>query len=230
MVGDVKQSIYRFRQAMPELFNEKYQRYPAEEGRKERKIVLSKNFRSRKNILDGVNFIFRQIMQKEFGDIAYDDAAALYAGMTFPDCAEPHGGENEILLIATAEAEDSELSEELKELDRRQVEATAIAARIRALMESSYQVVDKKTGAYRPLRYGDIAILLRSMKNWSSVLDDVFGKAGMPYYAETAEGYFEVPEVETMLHLLQGCWITPDRIFPCFRFYTRPFMIFLRMR
>ncbi len=203
MVGDVKQSIYRFRQAMPELFNEKYQRYPAEEGQKERKIVLSKNFRSRKNILDGVNFIFRQIMQKEFGDIAYDDAAALYAGMTFPDCAEPHGGENEILLIATAEAEDSELSEELKELDRRQVEATAIAARIRALMESSYQVVDKKTGAYRPLRYGDIAILLRSMKNWSSVLDDVFGKAGMPYYAETAEGYFEVPEVETMLHLLR---------------------------
>ena len=180
MVGDVKQSIYRFRQAMPELFNEKYQRYPAEEGQKERKIVLSKNFRSRKNILDGVNFIFRQIMQKEFGDIAYDDAAALYAGMTFPDCAEPHGGENEILLIATAETEDSELSEELKELDRRQVEATAIAARIRALMESGYQVVDKKTGAYRPLRYGDIAILLRSMKNWSSVLDDVFGKAGMP--------------------------------------------------
>ena len=203
MVGDVKQSIYRFRQAMPELFNEKYQRYPAEEGQKERKIVLSKNFRSRKNILDGVNFIFRQIMQKEFGDIAYDDAAALYAGMTFPDCAEPHGGENEILLIATAETEDSELSEELKELDRRQVEATAIAARIRALMESGYQVVDKKTGAYRPLRYGDIAILLRSMKNWSSVLDDVFGKAGMPYYAETAEGYFEVPEVETMLHLLR---------------------------
>lgn len=70
-------------------------------------------------------------------------------------------------------------------------------------MESSYQVVDKKTGAYRPLRYGDIAILLRSMKNWSSVLDDVFGKAGMPYYAETAEGYFEVPEVETVLHLLR---------------------------
>ena len=104
-------------------------------------------------------------MQKEFGDIAYDDAAALYAGMTFPDCANRTAA-NEILLIATAEAEDSELSEELKELDRRQVEATAIAARIRALMESNYQVVDKKTGAYRPSRYGDIAILLRSMKNW----------------------------------------------------------------
>ena len=64
-------------------------------------------------------------------------------------------------------------------------------------------MVDKKTGEYRPLRYGDIAILLRSMKNWSSVLDDVFGREGMPYYAETAEGYFEVPEVETMLNLLR---------------------------
>ena len=203
MVGDVKQSIYRFRQAMPELFNEKYLRYPAAEGRKERKIILSKNFRSRKNILDGVNFIFRQIMCREFGDIDYDAEAALYAGMEFPPCAEPHGGENEILLIETKEAEDSELSEELQEMDRRQVEATAIAKRIRDLMEQGYHVLDKKTGEYRPLQYGDIAILLRSMKNWGSVLEDVFGREGLPYYAETAEGYYSVPEVETVLHLLQ---------------------------
>lgn len=203
MVGDVKQSIYRFRQAMPELFQEKYRRYPAETGQKERKIVLSKNFRSRKNVLDGVNFIFRQIMQKDFGGIVYDEAAALHAGRSFPEPEWEQSGANELLLIATAEAEDSELTEELKELDRRQVEATAIAARIRRLMESGYQVLDKETERYRPLRYGDIAILLRSMKNWSSVLDDVFGRAGIPYYAETAEGYFEVPEVETMLNLLR---------------------------
>ena len=203
MVGDVKQSIYRFRQAMPELFNEKYLRYPAAEGGKERKIILSKNFRSRKNILDGVNFIFRQIMCREFGDIDYDAEAALYAGMEFPPCAEPHGGANEILLIETKEAEDSELSEELQEMDRRQVEATAIAKRIRDLMEQGYHVLDKKTGEYRPLQYGDIAILLRSMKNWGSVLEDVFGREGLPYYAETAEGYYSVPEVETVLHLLQ---------------------------
>lgn len=203
MVGDVKQSIYRFRQAMPELFNAKYQRYPATEGGRERKIILSKNFRSRKNILDGVNFIFRQIMQRDFGDIAYDAEAALYEGAPFPPCKGPHGGANEILLIETAEQAGSELSEELQELDRRQVEATAIAARVRELMDRGYQVLDKKTGEYRPLRYGDIAILLRSMKNWGSVLDDVFGREGMPYYAETAEGYFDVPEVETMLHILR---------------------------
>lgn len=203
MVGDVKQSIYRFRQAMPELFNEKYGRYPTEAGGKEQKIILSKNFRSRKNILDGVNFIFRQIMQKGFGEIAYDGEAALYAGATFPYCQGLCGGENEILLLETAEQEDSALTEEMAEMDRRQVEATAIAGRIKELMDSGYQVLDKRTGAYRSVAYGDIAILLRSMKNWSSVLDDVLGREGIPYYAETAEGYFDVPEVETVLHLLR---------------------------
>ncbi|MBR5122418.1 MAG: UvrD-helicase domain-containing protein, partial [Anaerotignum sp.] len=203
MVGDVKQSIYRFRQAMPELFNEKYLKYPAVEGGKERKIILSKNFRSRKNILDGINFIFRQIMCREFGDIEYDAEAALYAGMEFPPCEELHGGANEIILIETKESEDSELSEELQEMDRRQVEATAIAKRIKELMASGYHVLDKKTGEYRPVQYGDIAILLRTMKNWSSVLEDVFGREGLPFYAETAEGYYSVPEVETVLHLLR---------------------------
>ncbi|MDO4530866.1 MAG: UvrD-helicase domain-containing protein, partial [Bacillota bacterium] len=149
MVGDVKQSIYRFRQAMPELFNEKYLRYPVEEGGKERKIVLSRNFRSRKNILDGVNFIFRQIMCREFGGIDYDAEAALHAGMEFPPCEAPHGGENEIVLIETREEAESDLSEELLEMGRREVEATAIARRIRSLMESGYQVMDKKTGEYR---------------------------------------------------------------------------------
>ncbi len=203
MVGDVKQSIYRFRQAMPELFNEKYLKYPVQEGGKERKIILSQNFRSRKNILDGVNFIFRQIMCRDFGEIAYDAEAALYAGMEFPPCAENHGGDNEILLIETKEAEDSTLSEELLEMGRREVEATAIARRIKELMESGYHVLDKKTGEYRPVRYGDIAILLRAMKSWSSVLEDVFGREGLPYYAETATGYYSVPEVETVLHLLR---------------------------
>ncbi|MBO5329342.1 MAG: helicase-exonuclease AddAB subunit AddA, partial [Anaerotignum sp.] len=203
MVGDVKQSIYRFRQAMPELFNEKYLKYPAAEGGKERKIILSKNFRSRKNILDGVNFIFRQIMCREFGDIDYDAEAALYAGMEFPLCGEPHGGANEIILIETKEAEDSDLSEELQEMDRRQVEATAIVKRIKELVASGYYVLDKKTGEYRPVQYGDIAILLRSMKNWGSVLEDVFGREGLPYYAEMAEGYYSVPEVETVLNLLR---------------------------
>lgn len=204
MVGDVKQSIYRFRQAMPELFQQKYESYPMEEGGKTRKIVLSQNFRSRKNILDGVNFLFRQIMQKELGGVVYDEAAALYAGAEFPPCAEGFcGGENEIILLETAEPEDSELPEELSELNRRQLEAMAIAGKIREMMDSGFRVLDKKTGGYRPLAYGDIAILFRSTQNWGPVLDDVFGGAGIPFYAETAEGYFDMPEVETMLQFLR---------------------------
>lgn len=203
MVGDVKQSIYRFRQAMPEIFNEKYLRYPTTEGGKERKIILSKNFRSRKNILDGINFIFRQIMCRELGGISYDAEAALYAGMTFPPCGKTQDDANEIHLLEMQEEENSELSEELQEMDRRQVEATAIAGRIRELMESGYLVLDKKTGAYRPIQYGDIAVLFRSMKNWGGVLEEVFGREGLPYYAEMAEGYYSVPEVETVLHLLR---------------------------
>ncbi len=203
MVGDVKQSIYRFRQAMPELFNEKYKIYPAEEGEKTRKIVLSQNFRSRKNILDGVNFLCRQIMQPQFGDIAYDAEAALYAGAKFAECEGLHGGANEIILIHTKEQEDSELPEELLELDRRQVEAAAIAARIKELIASGYQIWDKKEERYRTVSYGDIAILFRSMKNWSTVLEEVFGREGIPYYAEASEGYFAMPEVETALHLLR---------------------------
>lgn len=204
MVGDVKQSIYRFRQAMPELFQQKYETYPLEKGGKTRKIILSQNFRSRRNILDGVNFLFRQIMQKEFGGVAYDADAALYAGAAFPPCDTGYcGGENEIILLETAQqAEEPELPEELSELDRRQLEAMAIAAKIRELMESDFRVLDKKTGAYRPLAYGDIAVLFRSMQNWGSVLDDVFGREGIPYYAETAEGYFDMPEVETILQFL----------------------------
>lgn len=87
MVGDVKQSIYGFRLAMPEIFMQKYNQYTLEEG-KEQKILLSQNFRSRKNILDGINFIFRQIMSERVGGLVYDEHAALYAGATFPPFME----------------------------------------------------------------------------------------------------------------------------------------------
>lgn len=203
MVGDVKQSIYRFRLAMPQLFNQKYHTYPLEKGGKCRKIILSKNFRSRKNILDGANFLFRQLMSTDFGDVEYNDEAALYAGAIFPDTQTSHGGENEVILVESQNTSEEEGMGELEELNRRQLEAMAIVDKIKVMMEEGFCVVDKESGAYRPLEYRDISILLRSMKNWGSVLDDVFGQAGLPYYAETAEGYYEVPEVDTVLNLLR---------------------------
>lgn len=201
MVGDVKQSIYRFRLAMPQLFNEKYRAYPTQAGGKTRKIILSKNFRSRKNVLDGINFLFRQIMSLEFGDVDYNQEAALYAGAEFPACQGLCGGENEILLVETSLPEESELPEEIEEMGRRELEATAIAAKIKEMMAAGYQVLDH--GVYRPMSFGDVAVLLRSVKNWGTVLDDCFAKAGIPYFAETASGYYDVPEVDTILNLLR---------------------------
>lgn len=203
MVGDVKQSIYRFRLAMPTLFNEKYNRYPMEAGGICRKVILSKNFRSRENVLDGANFIFRQIMREEFGEIEYNHESALYAGATFPKGIGLFGGTNELLLIETAVQEESDLPEELEEMSRRHLEAAAISEKIRQMMADGFEVVDKETGEYRPLAYGDIAILLRSIKSWGTTLEDVFGKEGIPYYAETATGYFDVAEVDTMLNVVR---------------------------
>ena len=201
MVGDIKQSIYRFRLAMPKIFNDKYQAYPLEKGGRTRKVVLSKNFRSRKGVLDGANFLFRQMMREDFGDVDYNDASALYAGATFPPFEGNSAGACEMLLVETSRKE--ELPEELEELDRRQLEAKIIAKKIRQMMAEGYHVLDKETGQYRPLQYRDIVVLMRSVKNWGSVLDDIFGKEEIPFYAEVAEGYYDVPEVETVVHLLR---------------------------
>lgn len=202
MVGDVKQSIYRFRLAMPQLFNEKYRTYPVKTGGKTRKIILSKNFRSRKNVLDGINFLFHQLMTEDCGDVAYDAEAALYAGAEFPPFAGVCGGDCEMVVLETATNEE-ELPEELEELDKKQLEITWILHKIKEMQAEDFSVLDKETGAYRPLEYRDVAILLRSIKSWGNTLDDVFGKEGVPYYAETAEGYYDMTEVDTILNMLR---------------------------
>ncbi len=208
MVGDVKQSIYGFRLAMPEIFMQKYDDYKLEEG-KEQKILLSQNFRSRKNILDGINFIFRQVMSKQVGDLVYDDDAALYAGATFPEFDGNCGGENEIILLGLQE-EKEDLEEQnaeddiLAEWNQAEQEAYVIAQRIKKMMaEENYHVLDKKTGEYRPVAFSDIAILLRSSKRWNGIFDHIFIKEDIPFYAESSLGYFETLEVMTILNLLQ---------------------------
>lgn len=203
MVGDVKQSIYRFRLAMPQLFNEKYRTYPVEKGGKTRKIILSKNFRSRKNVLDGINFIFRQTMSEAFGDVDYNAEAALYDGADFPDFDGLCGGENEMMLLDLSSEETEEQLTDLEELDKRQMEATMIAGKIREMMKAGYQVYDRGLESYRPMEYRDVAVLVRSIRSWGTTLDDIFGKEGIPYYAETAEGYFDVPEIDTVLNFLR---------------------------
>ncbi len=199
MVGDVKQSIYRFRLSRPELFMEKYKRYTIEESREQR-IDLHKNFRSRSQVIVGVNYIFRQIMAEALGGVEYDDGAALYAGA---DYAPAPGNETELLLIDTEEDEAGEtLTEPGKGLSAREKEAAATAVRIRELMDGQL-VTDKQTGALRPVQYRDIVILTRSMKGVADVFAEVLSNYGIPVYAGAREGYFDTREIGALLEYLR---------------------------
>lgn len=197
MVGDVKQSIYRFRLARPELFMEKYAAYTTEESL-DQKVELHKNFRSRSQVLAGVNGIFRRIMAENLGNIRYDDAAALYPGAFFPE----GGGEDmdtEVLLLDLGAEEEAveESGETAVEL-----EARMIGQRIQELVGKT-QVLDKATGKYRPAQYRDIVILLRTVSGWADTMAGILGNMGIPAYTGSRSGYFSAVEIQTVLALLK---------------------------
>lgn len=194
MVGDVKQSIYSFRLSRPELFMEKYNTYSLADSSRQR-IDLHKNFRSRPEVLEGVNFIFRQIMRRELGGIEYDDSAALYPGAEFPPLPEEkQDGNAAELLLFDKEYTGIE--------DERKAEAYVIAQRIRKLMEEG-AVTDRETGTFRKVRFSDIVILARSIKGWAEVLTNVLMEEGIPAYSVSREGYFETYEVSVLLDYLK---------------------------
>lgn len=200
MVGDVKQSIYRFRLARPELFMEKFASYDLCESKKQR-IDLHKNFRSRPEVLDFTNDIFYKIMHMDLGNVAYDDAAALYCGAEYkPSC----GMEAEVLLYEKKAEDENALG--LKEddiaLSNRQLEAKMVAAKIKELKES-LKVTDKKTAELRPLQNRDIVILFRSLKDWGNEFSAVLSECGIPSHVATSTGYFSALEVQTVLSFLK---------------------------
>ena len=204
MVGDVKQSIYRFRLSRPELFMEKFHTYDTGDSERQR-IDLHKNFRSRKEVLESVNYIFEQIMTPALGGIMYDDEAALYAGAGFEESKEKGQNDTEVLLIDTDPAlyVGDDMAEKKTVLPSdRELEARAIAARIRILLETQ-TVQDKASGKSRKARYSDIVILTRSVKGFSDVFSEVLNKEGIPTYAGTKEGYFETQEIGVLLDYLR---------------------------
>lgn len=188
MVGDVKQSIYKFRLARPELFMEKYHTYTKEESNCQR-IDLHKNFRSRREVLEGVNTLFQKIMGQELGGIVYDEDAALYEGASYPE----NTGNDMEYLIFTQEEESGE--------SVRSFEARAIAAKIRTLYQS-FQVTDKETGALRPVQYRDMVILLRTNSGWAQEFKETLQKEGIPAYVSLRTGYFEASEIRELLQFL----------------------------
>ena len=200
MVGDVKQSIYRFRLARPELFMEKYKKYMLTDS-EEQRIDLHKNFRSRSQVLSCANFIFQQIMGEDLGGIAYDEAAALYPGAVFPEGARDEFLSTEVLLV---EKDSEELEDLMEGQDARELEALTISHRIQEMVGKE-KILDKETGEYRPVRYGDIVILLRTASGWSETFTDVLSAHGIPVYAASKTGYFSALEVVTVLNYLQVC-------------------------
>ena len=221
MVGDVKQSIYRFRQAKPELFLDKYNRYSLEEGSNDRKIQLYKNFRSREEVIEGVNYIFKMVMSQTVGELEYTDEEALNLGASFEDVNDDEsivGGEIELHILDKSgiikekvedsfDDDDEVAKEEEEDIDGITLEAKIVAKRIKELFEikdgKRFKVFDKDTKEYRDVKYKDIVILLRATKNWAEIFLDELGSEGIPVYADTGSGYFESIEIRTIMSLLK---------------------------
>ncbi len=254
MVGDVKQSIYKFRLARPELFLEKYHSYEPYDlaSGSSRKIELHQNFRSRASVLEGINDVFYRIMTENLGNIRYTEETALHPGAVFPepvysdiafgktvfpesvppekeesnqgkerggkgsDCQEGDcvnlwgkrtGGIPEFLVMDTGAEAFEGLEEDVADFTARELEAKLIAGKIREMTDpnTGMLVWDKSlhgTGGYRPARYGDMVILLRSTAGWTENLLSVLMNEGIPACAESRMGYFSTTEVETMLSML----------------------------
>lgn len=205
LVGDVKQSIYRFRQAEPSLFLEKAARYDREEETLARRIDLQRNFRSRANVLHGVNAVFERIMRGDVTEIEYDERERLIPGL--PQREDDPPLELHLIRRGEADAEEEETEEsdgaQDSERDMEAVEREALVAaqRIRELVGTPFY--DAKAGGERPLRYRDMAVLMRVARAQAPLAADVLQAEGIPVFCDAGEGYFDIPEIRAVMALLQ---------------------------
>lgn len=198
MVGDVKQSIYAFRQARPELFVKKYEEYGLNERGTDLRVILSQNFRSRRTVTDSVNQVFEVIMKKAFGGVEYDENARLTAAARY---SETDSEENRTeLLVASAETDEE--ADGSGDSDRAELESLCIAHRIRDLMRA-FKVSDGSNDSVRPVRYGDMAVLVRSLGENVNSLRRILEENGIPVSVTTSTGYFSALEVRTLMNYLE---------------------------
>lgn len=220
MVGDVKQSIYRFRLAEPGLFLDKYRVYGPDFSGEGLRIDLARNFRSRREVVGAVNYLFKQMMNEGVAEIAYDTRAELVYGEGFPEDSPDNSGYlPELLLVdrsktdtsaeesaAELNPEDEGSAEDAAELEAVRLEARLIAARIHEMMGENgkpLHIYDKTAQEYRPVQYRDMVILLRSTLTWAPAMIQELRLEGIPAYGELSQGYFQASEVEIMLSMLQ---------------------------
>ena len=203
MVGDVKQSIYKFRLAKPKLFLDKYISYSKEES-SHQKIELDQNFRSRPEVLSSVNDMFFSIMTEALGGITYTEEAALHVGADYPEAEVEGQMKTEVYLLNTGEELISAMDEEKADYTAKEAEARLIAMKIRELTdpETGMKIWTRKTEQYEPLKKKDIVILLRSLSGWTEEFLSVLSSEGIPAFAESRTGYFNAIEVENVLNML----------------------------
>lgn len=209
MVGDVKQSIYKFRQARPKLFLDKYDSYKLEPvNGEDRKIQLFKNFRSRSNILDFTNLVFEDIMSRELGNIEYNQDEYLNLGANFEEIQnQDYKTELEILDLSEEnddiwKTDEEETEEEQEKVEDVVLEARFVARKIKELIDSKYQIIDKKTGR-RDIQYKDIAILLRTSSGVANVYEKEISELEIPVYSDSSSQYLQSVEIETIMSLLK---------------------------
>lgn len=207
MVGDVKQSIYKFRQAMPELFLDKYETYQKKEVRKPEenlKIQLFKNFRSKQNILQFTNLIFADIMSKTLGDIHYNEEEFLNLGANYPAIHQNEKIEIHVIdSVSVEENEEIEEGEEEENIADVELEAKFVAHQIQKLIEDKFQVWDKKQEKYRDIQYKDIVILLRSTNNIAPIYEQEILNLQLPVFSDSSQEYLDSIEIQTIMSLLK---------------------------
>ena len=208
MVGDVKQSIYKFRQAMPELFLDKYNTYKSKEKKAKDdnlKIQLFKNFRSRENVLDFTNLIFQDIMSNILGDIEYNQDEYLNLGASYSDIGQNLDTEINIIDLKEQDEIEETEQEELEEerVENIELEARFVANKIKKLIESKFPVWDRKKEKYRDIEYKDIVVLLRSTANTAPIYEQEILNLEMPVFSDSSQEYLDSIEIQTIMCLLK---------------------------
>jgi len=206
LVGDVKQSIYRFRLADPDLFMHKHRTYPKEGNSVNKRIDLLRNFRSRPEIISGINHIFSRIMSKELGEMEYGRESWLCPGIELPEYMreEISAPALELLLIDQQSGEEDheeDREDTLAEISGVEVEALQAANSIKQLHGRSFY--DTKSGSCRPLQYRDMVVLMRATRSQAEVYYDTLTSAGIPVYADVDRGYFQALEINIFINLLK---------------------------
>ncbi len=189
MVGDIKQSIYRFRMARPELFLSKLSTYSQKEGDPNQVIFLSKNFRSRDVILEGTNAIFDAIMHEDLGGVEYDEEAKLKLGADFPETSRRHGETIDVIAIDGG--------------DDGTYEGKIMAEMIQEYTGDENPLYVYEDGNYRKAQYRDIVILTRKGVGRADIIQQILSQEGIPVYMERKTGFFETREIGLMIHMLQ---------------------------